>query len=54
MASDPPFYAPNQPPRQNRVASRGFKQWELRQGDRVLTWGFVKYRDVVGQLHTKR
>ena len=37
MSSEPPFYAPNLQQPLTRTPSPGFKLWELRQGDRVLT-----------------
>jgi hypothetical protein len=47
MADDTPWYAPDRKPSPRRVATPGFKLWELRQGDRVLTCE-IRDNDAVG------
>jgi hypothetical protein len=39
-SDDQPFYAPNHKPQARQPRTPGFKQWELRHGNRVLVCEF--------------
>jgi hypothetical protein len=43
MANEERFYNPTRMPSAKRVASPGFKQWKLRQGNRVMTCELVDH-----------